>query len=49
MDLSGKQLVYFQKIVNNQELQEQLERARLTLIAFFEYNSLNKNGQKYLY
>lgn len=49
MYLLDEQPIYFQKIMDNQQLQEYLEGAKLTLIAFFEYNYINKDSQKYLY
>lgn len=40
----GEQSVYFQKFANNQKLQKKFDRARFTLMAFFDYNSTHGNG-----
>ena len=47
--LPGEQPVYFKEDVVAEELQERMDSARSTLMAFFDYNSINKESPRYLY
>jgi hypothetical protein len=47
--LPGDQPVYFAADANLAELQQQMDNARSTLMAFFQYNTEYEDGQQYLY
>ena len=47
--LPGEQPVYFEENVVAEELQERMDSARSTLMAFFEYNNTNEESRRYLY
>ena len=46
--LKGEQPVYFPDDLSSQELAEKRDTAHSTLMAYFEYNTENPNGPKYL-
>lgn len=47
--LPGEQPVYFHEGESSEDLHNRTQSARLTLMEFFEYNSLNSDGRQYLY
>lgn len=47
--LPGKQSVYFEENVIVEKLQEKIDGAQSTLMAFFEYNNTNEKSCRYLY
>ena len=47
--LPGEQPIYFNEEESADELHHRIESARSTLMAFFEYNTLNSDGRQYLY
>ena len=47
--LPGEQPVYFHENTSANDLHDRMQSARSTLMAFFEYNTLNSDGCQYLY
>ena len=47
--LPGRQSVYSEEDIVEAELQERMDSAQSTLMAFFDYNSINKESRHYLY
>ena len=47
--LLGEQPVYFLENTSANDLHDRMESARSTLMAFFEYNTLNSDRRQYLY
>lgn len=47
--LPGEQPIYFEEDVLVEQLQERMDGARSTLMAFFEYNNTNEESRRYLY
>ena len=47
--LPGEQPVYYEEDVVAEELQERMDSAQSTLMAFFEYNNTNEESRRYLY
>ncbi|KAH0611538.1 uncharacterized protein H6S33_010803 [Morchella sextelata] len=47
--MPGEQPIYFNADVTEEELQQRMEAAKSTLMAFFKYNSENSDGRQYLY
>ena len=47
--LSEEQPVYFEEDVVAKKLQEKMDSARSTLMAFFEYNNTKKESRRYFY
>jgi hypothetical protein len=47
--LPNEQPIYFNKNATSAEIQDRIESARSTLMAFFDYNRRKTDGRQYLY